>query len=77
MPRHFYPPLVEPGVYIKPKGTKKTAAVMKALLPQSLLGMTNGPFAHRAGTKKLYRIPVGLLTCVSGDSTSCLLGLPQ
>ena len=23
MPRLFYPPLVEPGVLIKPKGTKK------------------------------------------------------
>ena len=23
MPRLFYPPLVEPGVYIKPKGTKE------------------------------------------------------
>ena len=50
---------------------------MKALLPQSLFGMTNRLFAHRAGTKKLYRIPVGLLTCVSDDSISCLLGFPQ
>ena len=31
MPRHFSPPLVEPGVYIKPKGIQKFTGVR--LLP--------------------------------------------
>ena len=33
MPRLFYPPLVEPGVYVKPKGIQKNQAAAYMPLP--------------------------------------------
>ena len=44
MPRLFYPPLVEPGVYVKPKGIQKSTHKNLVIQVGALLTMSALPW---------------------------------